>query len=160
MNLRCTTPDDLRFLTEIEQRFGELGFVHSDDVCTHQRQMNDPDYAYYTVEQGENLAGYVIMRGLTSTNRSLELKRIVIAEPGHGLGRQVLRGVIDKAFCDFRAHRLWLDVFEDNHRARHVYRSLGFVEENTPGKCFKNRDQNRSLVVMSMLKGEHRQKCD
>lgn len=129
MNLHHTTLNDLPFLCEIEQRFAKLGFVHSDDVCTHQHQMNDPDYAYYTVEQGEKFAGYVILRGLSSINHSLQLKRIVIADPEKGLGRQVLRAVIERAFSEFRADRLWLDVVEDNHRARHLYRSLGFVEE-------------------------------
>ena len=161
IELRRASLHELPFLLEAERRFGELGFVHSDDVCTHRQQMKDSDYAYYTVGQGEKFAGYVILRGLTSINQSLELKRIVIAEPGNGLGRKALRAVIDKAFGEFRAHRLWLDVFEDNHRARHVYRSLGFVEENTPVKCSKNGNQDRrSLVVMSMLEGEHRQKCD
>ena len=150
MNLHHTTLNDLPFLCEIEQRFAKLGFVHSDDICTHQRQMNDPDYAYYTVEQGENFAGYVILRGLTSINRSLELKRIVIAEPGHGLGSDVLRMIIDKAFGQFHADRLWLDVYEDNQRARQVYRSLGFVEETTSSNPSKNGKGHRALVVMSI----------
>ena len=155
MKLRHTTPHDLPFLLEMEKRFARLGFVHSDDIFTHQQQMRDPDYAYYTVQERENPAGYVILRGLTSADRSLELKRIVIAEPGHGVGTQVLRAVIDKAFCEFLAHRLWLDVFEDNHRARHVYRSLGFVEETTPRKFFQNGDRQRLLIVMSMLESKH-----
>ena len=131
-------------------------FVHSDDIFTHQQQMRDPDYAYYTVQEGDNSAGYVILRGLTSADRSLELKRIVIAEPGHGVGTQVLRAVIDKKFFEFHANRLWLDVFEDNHRARHVYRSLGFVEETTPSNFFQGGDRERLLIAMSMPESKHR----
>ena len=66
--------------------------------------------------------------------------RIVISEPGQGLGRMVLRAIMSKVFDELGAHRLWLDVFEYNARARHVYRSLGFVEESVDG----------SLVVMSI----------
>lgn len=157
MRLRDAIPDDLPFLLETERRFAEFGFVHSDDVCTHVEQMDDPDYAYYIVEDREKPAGYVIVRGLTSSNCSLELKRIVIAEPGHGLGSQVLRAIAAKAFTEFRAHRLWLDVFEDNHRARRVYRSVGFVEEGTRRECMKNGERIRSLVVMSLLNDGHRQ---
>ena len=150
MNLHQTTLNDLPFLCKIEQRFAKLGFVHSDDVCTHQHQMNDPDYAYYTVEEGERVAGYVILRGLSSINHSLELKRIVISDPGKGLGRQVLPAVIDRAFGEFRADRLWLDVYEDNHRARHVYRSFGFVEEATAPNSPKNGKCHRALVAMAI----------
>ena len=157
MKLRRTTSDDLPFLLETEQRFSELGFVHNDNVCVHQKHMSDPDFAYYTVEEGDKPAGYIILRGLTSADCSVELKRIVIAEPGYGLGRKALRALIDKVFYDFRALRLWLDVFEDNHRARHVYRSLGFVEENSSGKRFDVGDRYRALVVMSMSEGRHRQ---
>lgn len=158
MKLRRTTPDDLPFLLETEQRFSKLGFVHNDNVCVHQKHMSDPDFAYYTVEEGDKPAGYIILRGLNSADCSVELKRIVIAEPGYGLGRKALGALIDKVFHDFRALRLWLDVFEDNHRARHVYRSLGFVEENTSGKRFHIGDRYRSLVVMSMSVGRHRQR--
>lgn len=152
MNLHHTTLNDLPYLCEIEQQCAKLGFVHSDDVCTHHDQMNDPDYAYYTVEQGEKFAGYVILRGLSSINHSLELMRIVIAHPGKGLGRKVLRAVIHRAFREFRADRVWLDVYEDNHRARHVYRSLGFVEETTSANSPKNGECRRALVVMSISK--------
>lgn len=160
MRLRDAIPDDLNFLLETERRSAALGFVHADDVCTHERQMSDPDYAYYTIEEGDKLAGYVILRGLTSSGCCLELKRVVIAGPGRGLGSQVLRAIIEKAFGEFRAHRLWLDVFEGNDRARHVYRSAGFVEESNPREYIKNGERQRSLVVMSMLEGEHRQNFD
>jgi len=107
------------------------------------------------VEHKGERAGYVILRGLRSANRCLELKRIVIAEPGRGLGRQVLRAIIDKAFGELAAHRLWLDVYDDNHRARHLYRSLGFVEEGTLRDCIRCEGRYRSLVVMSMLESEY-----
>ncbi len=77
----------------------------------------------------------MILRSLMSLNRCLELKRIVVARPGHGLGRQVLSVVMDKVFCEFSAQLLWLDVRDNNHRARHVYRLVRFIEEGTLGEC-------------------------
>ena len=124
--------------------------------AVHERQMADADCLYYMVEEKGERAGYVILRGLTSINRCVELKRIVIAKPGRGLGRQVLRALIDKSFGELAAHRLWLDVYDDNHRALHVYRSLGFVEEGTLRECVKCEGRYRSLVVMSMLESEYR----
>ena len=81
----------------------------------------------------------------------------MIAEPGQGVGRRALQAVIQKVFRELRAHRLWLDVFEDNNRARHVYRYLGFVEEGTLRECIKRGEAYRSLVVMSLLETELRQ---
>lgn len=157
MTLRRATLDDLRFLLDLERRFCGLGFVGSDDARTHERQMADADCFYWIVEAKSERAGYVVLRGLKSINRCLELKRIVIAEPERGLGRGVLRAVIDKVFRELSAHRLWLDVYDDNHRARHVYRSLGFIEEGTMRECIQCEGRFRSLVVMSMLESEYQQ---
>jgi RimJ/RimL family protein N-acetyltransferase len=51
---------------------------------------------------------------------------------------------------------LWLDVFEHNARARHVYRSVGFVEEGVLRECVKQQERYASLVVMSILENEYR----
>jgi len=157
MRLRRATRDDLPFLLQLEQEFRDLGFVGGDAANTHERQMADADCLYCLVEHKGQRAGYVILRGLRSINRCLELKRIVIAEPGRGLGHQVLRAIIDKAFGELSAHRLWLDVYDDNHRARHLYHSLGFIEEGTLRDCIRCEGGYRSLVVMSMLESEYRE---
>jgi len=157
MTLRSASPEDLRFIVALEQQFCELGFTGADDLQTHERRLADPDCMYLVVESGGVPAGYVILRGLRSANDCVELKRIVIAEPGRGLGRQVMEAVPRKVFCDFSAHRLWLDVFEHNARARHVYRSVGFVEEGTLRECVKHRGQYSSLVLMSILEHEYRE---
>lgn len=154
MRLRTATPADLSFLLRLEREYCGLGFIGSDDGPTHERQMSDSDCSYAVVEENGERAGYVILRGLMSLNQSVELKRFAIANPGRGLGRQVLHAIIDRVFDEHSAHRLWLDVFDDNHRARHLYRSLGFVEEGTLRECVKYEDRYRSLVVMSMLDSE------
>jgi RimJ/RimL family protein N-acetyltransferase len=82
--------------------------------------------------------------------------RVVVSEPGKGLGCMVLEAVLSKAFDELAAHRLWLDVFEHNARARHVYRSVGFVEEGVLRECVKQQERYASLVVMSILENEYR----
>jgi diamine N-acetyltransferase len=154
MTLRRALAADLPFILEHEHKFRDLGFVGGDDARTHERQLADPDCLYLLIEAESSPAGYAILRGLASVNGSVELKRIVVAEPGKGVGRRALAAVIDKVFREFRTHRFWLDVFEDNSRARHVYRSLGFVEEGVLRECIKRGETYRSLVVMSMLETE------
>ncbi len=84
----------------------------------------------------------------------------MIAEPGQGLGRRVLEAILHKVFDEFSAHRLWLDVFTDNDRARHLYRSIGFVEEGVLRECVRRGDLYRSLLIMSMLGSEYRERTD
>jgi diamine N-acetyltransferase len=156
MTLRRATVEDLSRILDLERTLRELGFVGGDDIKVHQRRLGDPDCWYGIVETGGAWCGYAILRGLTSPNRSMELKRIAIAEPGRGLGRRLLEALLEKAFDELAAHRIWLDVFTDNSRARHVYCSVGFVEEGVLRECVKHGDEYRSLVLMSMLESEYR----
>jgi RimJ/RimL family protein N-acetyltransferase len=59
------------------------------------------------------------------------------------------------AFVERRAHRLWLDVKEQNHRARSLYESEGFTLEGVLRECLKGAEGFESLVVMSMLASEY-----
>jgi RimJ/RimL family protein N-acetyltransferase len=63
---------------------------------------------------------------------------------------------VEKVFDELSAHRIWLDVFPHNSRARHIYRSVGFVEEGVLRECVKHGDIYRSLVLMSMLESEYK----
>ena len=155
MRLRRATRQDLPYVLQLEARFCSLGFVGRDEEVMHHQQIADADCFYGIVECDEKAAGYVILRDLRSINQSIELKRIVIAEPDKGLGTRVLENIITKSFEELSAHRLWLDVYADNERALHVYRSLGFVDEGVLRECICTDGRYRSLVVMSMLRSEY-----
>lgn len=87
------------------------------------------DVAHWIVEDTECGAtvGFVILRGLGS--EILELRRIAISEKGRGYGTAALRLVKEAAFGKLAAHRLWLDVYDFNDRARAIYEAEGFVAE-------------------------------
>ena len=156
MTLRRASIQDLPFIVVLEQQFRGLNLVGADDLPTHERRMNDPDWLYWIVEHPDSPAGHVILRGIQSTNHSIELMRIVVSQPGQALGREVLKATTGAVFDELAAHRLWLDVFEHNARARHVYRSVGFVEEGVLRECVKQQEGYASLVVMSILEDEYR----
>ena len=60
-------------------------------------------------------------------------------------------------FAETACHRFLLEVFTDNTRARHVYRSLGFTEEGLLREAVKRPDGSRvDQVLMSLLRPEWR----
>jgi RimJ/RimL family protein N-acetyltransferase len=63
--------------------------------------------------------------------------------------------VMYKVFREFGAHRLWLDVIDDNVRAQHVYRKLGFVEEGRLREAAKRKDGWRDLLLFGMLAADY-----
>jgi diamine N-acetyltransferase len=156
MIFRPASTEDLPYILGLEQKFRELRLLGGNDLATHQRQLANPDCLYWIVETEGGPAGFVILRGIHSKDRNVELLRIIVAQPGCGLGREVLRAVMEKVFRGFGAHRLWLDTYSDNARARHVYRSVGFSEEGVMRECKKWGDEYRSLVLMSILESEYR----
>lgn len=80
----------------------------------------------------------------------------MVAEKGRGHGRAALRLVKERAFGELGAHRLWLDVKEENARARRLYESEGFVSEGVLRDSFWTGEGYESLVVMSILESEYR----
>jgi len=51
------------------------------------------------------------------------------ADTNQGYGSDALRALIAFGFAELRRERIWLDVYDFNARARHVYERVGFVEE-------------------------------
>lgn len=85
----------------------------------------------------------------------MELRRIVVREPGKGLGSLALRLIVDYAFERLGAHRLWLDVKVHNHRAQRAYERVGFQQEGALRDSLLTDSVYESLVIMSILKPEH-----
>jgi diamine N-acetyltransferase len=154
--IRSAQPSDLPFILTLERSNADLGLVGSDSAELHARRMESTDASYFVIEHAGQAAGYVVLCGLDSESRNLELKRVVVSTPGEGIGRQALRQVMARAFNQLTAHRLWLDVYDDNVRARKAYKALGFVEEGIQRECVRQGSRFRSLVLMSMLEREFR----
>lgn len=156
--LRPTTPADLDFVLTAEAAAHAAGYVRLWTRDRHLQSLDDPDERHWIVEDSatQDRVGYLILLGLQDPDQCFLVKRIVIAQPGKGYGRSALTQVLDQAFRKFEAHRVWLDVMEDNHRARSLYRSLGFVEEGRLRECVRVGDKFASMWLMSMLRTEFR----
>jgi RimJ/RimL family protein N-acetyltransferase len=157
MQLRPATEADLPFIVETEHApmFSEyIGRWTSEE---HAAAMREADTRYFIAQDDSgNALGYVILRGVQSEHRNIELKRVVMHSPGHGYGKQALRLLLKKVFEEFGTHRLWLDVFESNIRAQHVYRSLGFQQDGTFREAVYRDGKYHSLLLMSLLDHEYR----
>jgi diamine N-acetyltransferase len=152
MQLIPATAADLPFILALERKPEFRDFVGAWEPAVHQAALADPDMRYLILAPR---AGFVILRGLASEHRSIEVKRLIVDEPGRGTGRQALEAVLALAFGDVGAHRVWLDTFVDNARARHLYGSLGFREEGVLREAWCRDGVYKSLVLMSMLDREY-----
>lgn len=128
VQLRPTLESDLEYVLALEADPDTAPFIHAWPADEHRAAIADPGVAHWIVEDEVRApVGFVILRGLGT--EVLELRRIAISEKGRGHGTEALRLVKDAAFGEFGAHRLWLDVYDFNDRARSIYDAEGFVAE-------------------------------
>jgi RimJ/RimL family protein N-acetyltransferase len=154
--LAPSTPVDADFILAAESDLETSKFIIPWTRKRHLEAMQDPDCAHLIIKQSESGdgLGFVMLFGVASGDRAIELRRIVSVAKGSGIGRAALRAVKTLAFGRFNAHRLWLDVKSKNQRARHLYRSEGFFEEGVMRECLLEKDGFESLVLMSLLRRE------
>lgn len=156
MNLRTACEEDIPAIAAMERIPAFRTFVGNWSEDEHRSCLAHPDYRYLIAEtKAPNISGFAILRGLASEHHSIELKRIVIQEPGQGIGGEMLRGILEIVFCELKAHRLWLDVFSTNIRAQHVYENAGFRRDGVFREAIYRDGQYHTLILMSLLDREY-----
>jgi diamine N-acetyltransferase len=156
LKIRKTALQDLEFVLVVEQDEVNKPFIAQWTSRQHQDALYDDNMLHLIIEDTEGKkVGYAILIGLKEPNHSLCIKRITVNSKGFGYGKEAIRLLIQWVFEHTLTHRLWLDVKHFNHRAQHVYQTVGFVLEGTLRDCIKNGDAYESLNVMSILKTEY-----
>ena len=157
MRLRSGTVQDIPQICALERlpQFRTMVGTWPEDV--HREVLSSPAARYVVAEATPGKIGaFAILRGLDSEHKSVELKRLVVGVPNQGTGRTLLAEVAALAFGEHSAHRLFLDVFVTNARARHVYEAFGFHPEGILRDAIYRDGAYHSLVLMSLLEEEYR----
>lgn len=93
----------------------------------HREQFATDGVWYKSIYNGRGLLVGFLILALDPDGRSLEFRRIVVSERGRGYGKRAVRLVDQICREEFGRHRVWLDVFQDNVRGRHIYEHSGYV---------------------------------
>ncbi|WP_263418508.1 GNAT family N-acetyltransferase [Terriglobus albidus] len=156
MLLQPALRDDIPAICAIESLYP--AYITVQPAEQHLAALDDPNTAYLVARDAVgNVAGYVIMAGRRSPHRIVELRRIAVRNPGERLGRPMLLEAMRRAFHEFGAHRLWLDVAIENERAQALYRSVGFRQEGILREAHYHNGSYSSLLLMSMLEQEYKE---
>jgi RimJ/RimL family protein N-acetyltransferase len=155
ITLRMAGPADISFIMRTERGSGFADLVGRCEEHQHQAELAKPGSAYLIGEWKGAPNGFAILRDLDDPFGNVLLKRVAVQTPGSGFGKAFLRNITNWVFGQEGPHRLWLDVFVHNERARHVYRSLGFREDGVLREVYARPDGTRvSQVLMSILRPE------
>jgi diamine N-acetyltransferase len=156
LQLRPARLEDIPAIADLERIPEYRSFVGNWSPDEHREKMTGSDCRYLVAEpESGEMAGFAILRGLASPHRSIRLQRIVVAGPEQGVGRFMLTAILRYVFGELKAHRLWLDVFETNTRAIHVYESLGFRREGVLREAILRDGEYHTQILMSILDREY-----
>lgn len=122
----------------------------------HQREMALSSSRYFVLESVKGgIDGFAIVQGIGSVDRRAHLKRIAVRKAGRGNGSILLRQLLEWLFRETETHRVDLDVFEANDRARRAYEKAGFRAEGLLRDYHRRPDGSfASMWMMSILRPE------
>ena len=115
------------------------------------------DWAITRSEDGLYL-GEIVLQDYDPDNRSIGF-RIGLASRvhfGHGYGTEATAAVVDHAFASIGVHRIELEVYGFNPRARRVYEKVGFVAEGVRRDALLSEGVWVDSIMMSMLESDLR----
>jgi RimJ/RimL family protein N-acetyltransferase len=156
MIIRTAQFEDVSQIVAIEQIPEYRSCIGTWSAEEHLRAMADADNEYFVAcGKDDNVEGFAILQGIHSEHRSLHLKRIAVGIPGRGCGKELLDYAMSRVFLHHHAHRLWLDVFETNTRARRIYETCGFRYDGVLREAILRDSEYHTLALMSLLDREY-----
>lgn len=154
--IRTTQKSDLQAIVTLEKHKENTPYILPNTLEEHQELLEQKDAAHLILYTSKtDLIGFVLLTGIANKNNSIEFRRIVIHQKGKGYGRSAIKAIKQHCFEKLNANRLWLDVLENNARARYLYHSEGFKEEGKLRASVLIEQEYHNLIIMSILKSEY-----
>jgi RimJ/RimL family protein N-acetyltransferase len=153
LTARLANGEDIGFMLGQEKIYEQFLGQWTEDE--HLQAFKNPSLVQILVQDGDRTIGYLILQGLTSPTKSLELARISVTDPGRGYGKAIINSVKKLTFDTLGFHRLWLDVIDYNTRAFETYKQLGFVLEGTLRDADLYQGKYHDMHILSILENEY-----
>ena len=117
------------------------------------------DYAI-TLKDDPAYLGEVVLNEIDWETRSASFRIALASEKlfGKGYGTEATRLIIEFGMQTLKLHRIELEVYDFNPRARHVYEKAGFVLEGIRRDVLLWEGKYQSAILMSILEGEYNEK--
>ncbi|MFF2555482.1 GNAT family N-acetyltransferase [Nocardia sp. NPDC058058] len=132
--------------------------AHYEQLCqwylTRAEQPDRMDLAIVERATGQ-CVGEAVLNQYDPGNRSCNF-RILLGPPGQGrgLGTEATRLLVGYGFEELRLHRISLEVYDFNPRARRAYEKVGFRAEGTLRESLRYENRWIDATVMSILAHE------
>lgn len=153
--LRDATAADIPFIRSLTTRPEYAPFIGDSDDAKLQAWIDSPSDRV-VIWNNMDARGFAVFRDINRPGGIVELFRIALDRAGGGLGDSFFRALVDHAFREFGANRLWLDASAENPRAVKVYGRAGFQVEGTLRAHWYRPALGRAvdLILMGLMRSE------
>jgi len=121
-------------------------------------------YIFTALENGTGrMVGHIAIGRIDYENGSGRIAKVLIGDPDgrkQGLGTSMVEEVLKFGFEQLGLHRISLGVFHSNLTALRVYERIGFRQEGVLRDIKKVGENYWSLIEMSMLEHEWRERTN
>ncbi|HFR3551056.1 TPA: GNAT family N-acetyltransferase [Streptococcus suis] len=143
---------------EIYRLTGSSGTYKKEDVVSYyNRIVTDPDrFDFIMIAPDGTFIGESVINELDRENNSANFRIVIFDEDylDRGLGSWAVEKTRDFAFEQVGLHRLELEVFSFNPRAKRAYEKAGFRLEGIKRDSHKTADGYADTLIMSILEKE------
>jgi RimJ/RimL family protein N-acetyltransferase len=157
-SMREAFEDDVEFIVQLFELPHAQEFLNAPSRDIVEASLDDPQTENYIIEDdGEPIGNFA----LGNHEWLFDFRTLVIAKPRRGAGRFALEWGLHYAFEECGAHRVFLEIREDNAGTRRLCESLGFVAEGCYRDGFRDArtGEYRNLIpygVVAARGPEHR----
>lgn len=123
---------DLPAFLEMERAADTEEFIRAYSLSDHKSAFSAPDTVYLKITEGHKPIGFFILVA-DKARCSIEFRRVVVRVAARGVGQLAIQLMEQYCRDTFAFDRIWLDVFERNSRAVHIYEKLGYKRFGTKG---------------------------
>lgn len=130
------------------------------DRAWFERIKADPKSLLKGILADGRLVGYCIVEDVDDLNGKCQIG-VIVGDPdlwGKGIGRTVVRFLLEHCFVRLRLHRVLAVVARDNVRSEALFHNAGFVHEGTLREATLIDGKHTDLLCYSMLSREYDQK--
>jgi diamine N-acetyltransferase len=164
VNLRPLERKDLPFVHDLDNERHTMAFwfkepYESLDELTnlYDKHIHDDDERRFVIDVDDQFAGIIELVDINFIHRNTEIQIIIKSNfQGLGLAKIVMSKGIDYAFNILNMHKVFLYVDAENHKALHVYKNFGFIQEGILRRHFFVEGAYHDSIIMGIFSDEIR----
>ena len=147
--MRRACEDDIEFIDGLFRLPHVMRFLEAPGRAAIEATLEDPNTESYVIEERGKPAGHFLLH---NHEWLFVFNVMAIRRQRRGAGTFALRWALHRAFVECAAHRVFLEIREDNRVSRGLCEKLGFVAEGRYRDGFRDaRGRYRDLVPYGML---------